>query len=392
MAETEKESTSGAPDVRVTLLRAEAAGPAEGTALERLSHTIDGVGAARGAEALIARSGSEWPMGQDDYRLAGTLAELVTGHDEATGRGEAAQPVAWAPVTVADDDGRLLVERPGEPTIEVRLIDVDALAGLGMAEADSRLTEADRQAARREAWDASERPMVAERALGVSPYSQLSDPASLQAWFESSARELLSRATEFPAALWGQYRVDAGDDWVSEADFEEVLPTKHLRDLYVLMANGDADGTLDVGEVAAHATDRDWVSSQASAAVGSEGSEVFWTEAYPEDIGADDFARLGDEVADEVRGAALADCIEAGWTEEALRDPEGAGIEVTDAMREAAGRWSDILADMGIPAPGDGAREAPSAREVCGAAEIGSAALAGTQGGLEGRVACHGGR
>ena len=247
--------------------------------------------------ALMGRDGDEALMGmwESPERSGPTLAHYVLADDlEGIVREAFSDALAAGKeVTLTDVGGDLVVAVDGDPAgkMSVRGITADALEELGSAEA-SDSPEAAKASARSLAWSSTRALDLARRAYGHNPYESIGTPERMLAWREAAESELLGlSAPDFPppAGPGGYYDVTGSGDYVSEADFESVLPGGYLGSLYVALTNDCAEARgaagaagRPVAEFCDHLGDIAWTSGVASSSVDGEGS-CFYTEFFGED-------------------------------------------------------------------------------------------------------------
>lgn len=110
--------------------------------------------------------------------------------------------------------------------------------------------------------------------------------ADAMKWFGGVDSRLVGMAVGFPACWGWQFRISDDGAYVTEDQFNLVLPTQAERDLYLLMAN---DGVTC--DTVAHASDPAWMADRVKAVMGSDESVVYGTEVYPDELSA---GELGD--------------------------------------------------------------------------------------------------
>lgn len=253
--------------------------------LRDASSRLSALMAADGPESLMGTWEPADGEGRDlgSYFLADDLVGLV-------GRAFSEDLVSGADVTLTDEGGDLRVAGPGR-AMSVRAIPEDALEALGRSESGGE-PEAERDVERSLAWGSTRALDLARRAYGHNPYESIGTPERMLAWRKGAESELLGlSAPDFPppAGPGGYYDVTGSGDYVSEADFESVLPGGYLGSLYVALTNDCAEARgaagsagRPVAEFCDHLGDIAWTSGVASASVDGEGS-CFYTEFFGED-------------------------------------------------------------------------------------------------------------
>lgn len=242
--------------------------------------------------ALMGRDGDEALMGmwESPDRSGPSLARYVLADDlEGIVREAFSDALAAGDeVTLTDVGGDLVVAVDGDPAgkMSVRGITADALEALGSAEA-SDSPEAAKASARSAAWGSSRAADLARRSYGHNPYESIGTPERMLAWRDAAESELVGlSAPDFPppAGPGGYYDVTGSGDYVSEADFESVLPGGYLGSLYVALTNGlttdhDVSGAE---EFCTHLGDVAWTGEEASRSTDGDGA-CFFTEFYEDD-------------------------------------------------------------------------------------------------------------
>lgn len=242
--------------------------------------------------ALMGRDGDEALMGmwESPDRSGPSLARYVLADDlEGIVREAFSDALAAGDeVTLTDVGGDLVVAVDGDPAgkMSVRGITADALEALGSAEA-SDSPEAAKASARSAAWGSSRTADLARRSYGHNPYESIGTPERMLAWRDAAESELVGlSAPDFPppAGPGGYYDVTGSGDYVSEADFESVLPGGYLGSLYVALTNGlttdhDVSGAE---EFCTHLGDVAWTGEEASRSTDGDGA-CFFTEFYEDD-------------------------------------------------------------------------------------------------------------
>lgn len=305
--------------------------------------------------ALMGRDGDEALMGmwESPDRSGPTPARYVLADDLEGIVHEAFSDALAAgdEVTLTDVGGDLVVAVDGDPAgkMSVRGITADALEALGSAEA-ADTPEAAKASARSAAWSSSRAPDLARRSYGHNPYESIGTPERMLAWRDAAESELVGLAAhDFPppAGPGGYYDVTGSGDYVSEADFESVLPGGYLGSLYVALTNGlttdhDVSGAE---EFCTHLGDVAWTGEEASRSTDGDGA-CFYTEFYEDDYPAA-FERGQAELDRE--------------TERALDEAFGAGAGEVEGQRaatgintpEASGQISVCVGNYGYYAEGE---------------------------------------
>lgn len=238
----------------------------------------------------------------------------------------------FAEAGIGDDD--LIEERPDAG--------VDPREALGSAEA-SDSPEAAKASARSAAWGSSRAADLARRSHGRNPYESIGTPERMLAWRDAAESELVGLAArDFPppAGPGGYYDVTGSGDYVSEADFESVLPGEYLGTLYLALTNDCAEARgaagaagRPVAEFCDHLGDIAWTSGVASASVDGEGS-CFYTEFLEEDYpeGFEDRAAKSDRETerspDEAFGPVAGEAADLGAAAEGNAPEAGGQITV----------------------------------------------------------------
>lgn len=143
------------------------------------------------------------------------------------------------------------------------------------------------------------RPPLRERADGMlaaagAPADFRSDPAQLGAWYDDVDAELARRARDFPACWGGMYRIGDPGLYVTEEDFDEVLPSDLDRWLYMAMSNYGPYGSCehDLEEFAQAVQDGGGVLFDLGAGTDAIDAAVYYTEDLPENYTADELEEL----------------------------------------------------------------------------------------------------
>lgn len=136
------------------------------------------------------------------------------------------------------------------------------------------------------------------RAVACGPSAGLRTPHELDLFYEAAFDELHALSSQPPACFGFQYRIDGDGDHVSEADFERVLPTPHLRSLWLAIANERSE-IADLparGRLAFTAAARDARAARELSEDYLEGDcEVFGTEYEEDDFTEEELAELREE-------------------------------------------------------------------------------------------------
>lgn len=158
-------------------------------------------------------------------------------------------------------------------------------------------------------------------------------------WFARVDRELWERSAAPPACWGGQYRLGDPGSYVSDAVFEEVLPTERERSLYLVLANEwDGCGPLPPG-VAERAGDEEWLGRRASDACEEPEAVAYYTELMPDDFDRVELRALASERPDLFGAGELAAFPELS---RALAPGRGGALSVGTRLGElAAVPWDD---------------------------------------------------
>ena len=136
------------------------------------------------------------------------------------------------------------------------------------------------------------------RAVACGPAAGLRTPHELDLFYEAAFDEFHALSSQPPACFGFQYRIDGDGDHVSEADFERVLPTPHLRSLWLAIANERSE-IADLparGRLAFTAAARDARAARELSEDYLEGDcEVFGTEYEEDDFTEEELAELREE-------------------------------------------------------------------------------------------------